>query len=584
MINKRMLYFKQNCLISYLFSVVFIIVNCMGLNLGYTTEKDLSTEYVIIKEKIEELENSGVEDEIMVYNRLLGSDFMHDSSFRTKFIEFMDYCVKERESINRREQDSKSVNLQYLANNKFLQPKMAKIVYLNLSLFFQNYLEDKYLDTKGKKLGLNELIIQQQNMYNDITKFVDIAKNTKIINYIYSNTSISENIINFIFAKKYLEENKQFGTTLGIKKSYTINEAKQSMTEIVFTFFDSNDNKQMSISTTKKPYGSQFGLILHEKGKNDTDIGKYFIKTHQNGNRNEGYSSDIYTSKSLAEAEPVNLKELFVYRLLEKIGIGAKVDFLVNPFSKNSLVISTRSIDDFVMGGRLSTKFGLYKNLFDDAENEIDESRNIVWLKSDPNKQISLELLNDLKSKFTGFDLLNRALRLSDINEGNYGLITGNNNKYFIKLVDFIVPKDHKDDGYEIKQDNFLRSFLRANGSIYTNNGFIRSVLGKKTENEKITLAYKNLNIFDNITDEVLYNTYKEIENFAIQNDEISNKQNAEIMGIEYVNPNSVSDNQSIADLQQYYNDIKTNINMIKEIIKTKYNGLLENIRKDTKE
>lgn len=562
MINKRMLYSKQRYLIFCLIFVIFASIKYVN-----------ASEVFGVEQKVQKIKSFDEQYDNDVFDKILKSDFIKDELFKEKFKTFLDYTIKTREIYEK---------LPYFNENKYKIPKENKMLYLNFSLFFQDYLEDKYLDTKGKKLNLNNFIIQQQNMYNDIKKFIDITKDTKIVKYIYNNTSISENIINFIFAKKYLEENEQFGTTIGIKKSYTINEAKQPKKKIIFSFFDSNDNKQMSISTTRKPYGSQFGLILYEKDKDDAEIGKYFIKTHQNGNREDGYSSDIYTSKSLASAAAVNLKELFIYKLLEKIGIGPKVDFSVNPFSKNSLVISTESISNFIMGGKLCTGFGLYGDLFDNSTNEIDNDENVVRLKSDPGKQISLGLLNDLKSKFTGFDLLNRALCLNDVNEGNYGLIKDSNDEYFVKLVDFRAPEDREDGGYEIRQDSFLRSFLRANGFIYKEKSFIRSVLGKKTENEKITLAYKNLNIFDNITDELLCNTYKEIENFAIQNDETSNKQNAEIMGIEKVDLNSPSNNQSIFDLQQYRSDIRKNINLIKEIIKTKYNNLLENIKKDT--
>lgn len=564
MVSKDNHYSKQTHLIFYLFFVIFMLMNFININRGNTME-----------EKIQKFETFNIQNEIEIYNKVVESDFMQDNLFKKKFEIFLDNSIK----IRKIEKIEYPKEVEYLKKSKYANPRDNKMAYINFSLFIQDYLEDKYLDTNGKRFDLNNFLLHQKNMYHDIQKFINITKDSKFVSYIYNNTAIDQNITNFIFAKKYLEENKELKTTVGIKKEIAIDENKEKMKKIIFEFFDSNNNKQMIISTDKKPHGSQFGLVLYEKNTDGDIINKFFLKTHQDGSRENFCSSDMFTSKTLATAKPVNLKELFLYKLLEKINIGAEVSFLVNSFTKNTVNISTKNIDSFVMAGLLNANFSINKDLFDYTKNEIDKENNIVKLKSNSDIQMSIELFEELKSKFTRFDLLNRALCLEDMNEGNYGLVKNTDGNYSIKVVDFRAPNTAKT--YKFDEDIFSRSFLNANGYIYKQGGFAKIILEEDEDNKKIILGYKNLDVLNNITDGLLEETYQEIENFAMQIDNISDKQNAEIMGIGNIDKKRKMSNPAIDDLQRYCLDIRSNINMIRTYITKRNLELLENINNE---
>ena len=54
----------------------------------------------------------------------------------------------------------------------------------------------------------------------------------------------------------------------------------------------------------------------------------------------------MYLSKSIPLAKPVNVNELFVYKILEKLGWGPKVNFVANPFIENDMFIITNDLEE----------------------------------------------------------------------------------------------------------------------------------------------------------------------------------------------------------------------------------------------
>lgn len=579
MINKRILYFKQRYLIFCLIFVIFASIKYVNASEVFGIEK-LNENIEYIRNEIDK-DNEGKLQQITNIIIRVATIPKNNESFIDHMVQYTDYIKQQKPVIDAQRKSGTREQLKSTYN----------FIYDEFSVSIIKYLTNKYF-SKKIRYTIDEFIKNQKNMFNESKSILnmlesengigDIGENIK--NRIMPNIGADLDIMHNMFISNILLKEKN--SNISNVESYSIQPYENKLDRKIQYNFYSNSQEIPIFITKIEQKGDFKGAQLGGKVTKTSENGSfnYFLKTHQDGNRKKQISRN-YSSITTVDCDKVNLKELFIYKLLEKIEIGPKTNFFVNPISKNNLIIATEDIA--ARGGTFYIaadfkKFQLYTGLFDNTTNEIDNDKNVVRLKSDPSKQISLELLNDLKSKFTRLDLLNRALCLNDVNEGNYGLIKDSNNEYFVKLVDFRAPEDSRSRNYKIDSDDFLFSFLKANGFIYRNDGFIRSVLGNKAENEKITLAYKNLNIFDNITDELLHNTYKEIENFAIQNDGISNKQNAETMGIGEVNPNSPLDNQSIYDLHRYCSDIRKNINLIKEIIKTKYNNLLENIKKDT--
>ena len=187
---------------------------------------------------------------------------------------------------------------------------------------------------------------------------------------------------------------------------------------------------------------------------------------------------------------------------------------------------------------------------------------------------MSLNLFNNLIEEFTGLDLLNRALVLSDINEGNYGLVKDNNNRYAVKVVDFRI--EGRNPELIENQKTFMQSFFVANGNMYKREGFIKTVLQNRTKAERITTAYNALNVFPDDIDKMIDESCQEVIDFALSTDIISQKQNAELMGLGKIDVHEQEENENIQNLNKYADKIKTNILTIKKYIADEYNKLLQ--------
>ena len=98
------------------------------------------------------------------------------------------------------------------------------------------------------------------------------------------------------------------------------------------------DERTFSIEFSNKNSGAQVGLVCCVNSNNEKI--RYYIKTHQHGP----------VTNELRSTEPPDGKELFVYKLLEHIGIGPEVHFIV-PFhgSKRTVYIATRDAEMSLM-------------------------------------------------------------------------------------------------------------------------------------------------------------------------------------------------------------------------------------------
>ena len=72
----------------------------------------------------------------------------------------------------------------------------------------------------------------------------------------------------------------------------------------------------------------------------------YRGKQEKNGSKFTNYSDIIYNSKSINLAGPLNIRELFIYKVFEKLGIGPEVNFVVNPFVIQDLYIITTDLSN----------------------------------------------------------------------------------------------------------------------------------------------------------------------------------------------------------------------------------------------
>ncbi|KAI1708135.1 hypothetical protein DdX_12083 [Ditylenchus destructor] len=121
----------------------------------------------------------------------------------------------------------------------------------------------------------------------------------------------------------------------------------KAMQEAVKQYFEKmEDFYGYELSFTEKTEGTMLGTILTIYGQQQK-IKKYFVKVHQGGPKKEAATS----------WEKPHLREVFLYKVLEKIGMISSVHFLVIPLKQEFLLcIATEEIDMTLLSKRL---FGL---------------------------------------------------------------------------------------------------------------------------------------------------------------------------------------------------------------------------------
>ncbi|CAD6192090.1 unnamed protein product [Caenorhabditis auriculariae] len=187
-------------------------------------------------------------------------------------------------------------------------------------------------------------------------------------------------------------------------------------------------NEALSITFSPKPdTGAQGGFIVHVANAD------YFVKNHTfMGGRGSAHSR-------------VDKREIFVYRLLQFMGIGADAHFIPSAYSRCytsalALHIATKRVQ------------GFFKRAHRSACPFTDEHQMLL-------------------------DLIRKLLCLCDLNSGNYGL----NDKHQLIIIDFmVIPQescihsatlfgqrlDHPSLNMIIKNWNLLENFTKATESI----------------------------------------------------------------------------------------------------------------------
>lgn len=141
----------------------------------------------------------------------------------------------------------------------------------------------------------------------------------------------------------------------------------------------------------------------------------YFIKTHQFG------------SKSSASAiGSVDLKELFIYKLLEYTGFGPKVDFFFgSPPTESGLYIATQDAA-FSKDATKAKSFVLYEALKDNFERE---------------RSVGGMIDKEAQAGICATDILSRIFCLQDVatNSTNFGRVSKSDGTSKWKIIDFRV-------------------------------------------------------------------------------------------------------------------------------------------------
>ena len=197
--------------------------------------------------------------------------------------------------------------------------------------------------------------------------------------------------------------------------------------------FAENNIKIQKINFSSKPGGIQLGrkMLIEYSKENPQEIRKitYFIKTHQFGSKSGQCST-----------RPIDPKEIFVYKMLEYIGLGPKAHFFFNLLSQGGLYIATQDA-------------GYSKS---SEKQKAKQFKTYELLKKELQNPPTQEVMKCL----TQADIISRIFSLRDvtINDTNFGLVqTHEKNK--CKIVDFRIETQNSYEYIDI-----FKGYLDGNG------------------------------------------------------------------------------------------------------------------------
>lgn len=154
------------------------------------------------------------------------------------------------------------------------------------------------------------------------------------------------------------------------------------------------DENDFNVSYSPKTCGIHSGLICQVSDGAQTT--RYYIKTHQHGPTEDN-------SKSV---HPPDAKEMFIYKLLEHIGIGPQVHFMVpyNSSNKKTLYIATKDCHLVLLSDltkdSLNTKALVQLDLI---------SRILLYLGDCPNNPSNCGQVDDDKPMIVDFRIISQA-------------------------------------------------------------------------------------------------------------------------------------------------------------------------------
>ena len=218
-----------------------------------------------------------------------------------------------------------------------------------------------------------------------------------------------------------------------------------------------------------KETGINLGFILNIKKIEQSNeplkiINRFYVKKYygstnessKNLDKNEsitfGISSAIKFTASLRSIEiksewkkrKLDLKEPFLYILLNSLNIVPEVKFFINPYVLDGFYIITKNISDdkniFLPLSKIENK------IIKDNSDFIKESLNLI-------------------------DFISRITRLRDLHNNNFGFIIDRNTKIFksLTIIDFAQPIFMK--SYEVSSDEMVKQFLNCTYSGQKNEG-----------------------------------------------------------------------------------------------------------------
>ena len=239
---------------------------------------------------------------------------------------------------------------------------------------------------------------------------------------------------------------------------------------------------------TKKLNGIQLGYKLEIKNvtKIDKQVFNYHIKTHQYGTKSEQVSH-----------KKCDIKELFVYKVLNKLGILPEVHFFYYFVNKNvQFCIATMDILDYC---RITFK---------------NNNLNIVY--SDGNIGDYIVEHKDFAYLLTFVDIITRIFLLSDIlsNSSNYSFVL-NDETLKLYAFDFQV----KDTNYNENYSKSIFELFCMDNSYYSS--YCQNILTDRDKNLRLLDAKRVIEYLEKEFLNILSICYHEIHTYFSSSDSL---------------------------------------------------------------
>ena len=247
-----------------------------------------------------------------------------------------------------------------------------------------------------------------------------------------------------------------------------------------------------------KPLGVQIGTKALVKFGDGYPMMTFYVKGHQN------YTAMSSSQIPSSQRKSIDLKELFVYKILELTGVGPKVHFITHQsgidraFDKNALFIATQDVAYTKSSEQGKTKiFHPVRELYRMERGEkVGDERFLL----DFNHELSHGDIAPIKLEATLMDIIARVFRLGDLNEDNFARVditTLERTYEKWKLFDFKIPE--KMEGRYVIGDegSTVDGFLTGNGVLSHPNVFLQDALIGRSPVEKIRLGNEVINLLE---------------------------------------------------------------------------------------
>ena len=253
---------------------------------------------------------------------------------------------------------------------------------------------------------------------------------------------------------------------------------QESSTEYFKNVF--SNRKNLTIEFSQKKAGVQLGFMLTVKDfnfeKDNNTFLSYHIKTHQYG-----------TGSKFVSRKMCDIKELFVYKVLNKMGILPEFHYFYYPVNSREVQFCIATLD-----------------VIDHAKREFNNNNSNIPLTS---KQIDLLISNpDIEYYLTFVDIITKIFVLSDIltNSTNYIFIM-NGKQIKLYVFDLQVKETQYNDYYS--QSIFDQFCL---GDNYFSN-YCHKVLKERTKTLRLKDAKRVIENLEGKFNDILEESYLEI-------------------------------------------------------------------------